>query len=153
MGNDRDHPLSPVQTRDLHRLAGLMIPADDSYGVPAANDSLIFADIVTSLGRDLPDVQAALDALAAFAGASFADLDDATAQTVATTFLATQDRITATLGRVVLQCYYRDDRVLRALGHPARAPFPQGHVLEQGDWSLLDAVRHRPPLWRDDRRI
>jgi len=21
--------------------------------------------------------------------------------------------------------------------------------LEQGDWSLLDAVRNRPPMWRD----
>ena len=43
----------------------------------------------------------------------------------------------ATLTRVVLQCYYRDDRVLRSLGLELRAPFPQGHVLEQGDWSLL----------------
>ncbi len=47
--------------------------------------------------------------------------------------------------------YYRDDRVLLALGLEARAPFPKGYTLEQGDWSLLDAVRHRPPLWRDDR--
>jgi hypothetical protein len=35
------------------------------------------------------------------------------------------------------------------LGREPRAPFPQGHVLEQGEWSLLDAVRSRPPMWRD----
>ena len=54
----------------------------------------------------------------------------------------------ATLVRVVLQCYYRDDRVLRSLGLELRAPFPQGYVLEQGDWSLLDPVKARPPKLR-----
>ena len=53
------------------------------------------------------------------------------------------------LGRAVLQCYYRDDRVIRSLGLDPRAPFPKGHVLEAGDWSLLDAVRGRPRMWRD----
>ena len=55
------------------------------------------------------------------------------------------------LGRAVLGAYYRNDRVLLALGHEARAPFPKGYTLEQGDWSLLDAVRQRPAFWRDDR--
>ena len=53
---------------------------------------------------------------------------------------------------MILGAYYRDDRVLLALGLEARAPFPKGYTLEQGDWSLLDAVRHRAPFWRDDRR-
>jgi hypothetical protein len=56
-----------------------------------------------------------------------------------------------TLGRVILGAYYRDDRVLAALGHEARAPYPKGFTVEQGDWSLLDAVRNRPQLWRNDR--
>jgi len=54
----------------------------------------------------------------------------------------------ATLTRVVLQCYYRDDRVVRSLGLEPRPPYPKGHVLEEGDWSLLDPVRARPPMWR-----
>ena len=90
--------------------------------------------------------------LAALAGGAFAALDAARAETVAATFHA-QGGAAATLGRVILQCYYRDDRVLRSLGHEPRAPFPLGRVLEQGDWSLLDAVRGRPNLWRDDRSI
>ena len=53
------------------------------------------------------------------------------------------------LGRAVLQCYYRDDRVFRALGREPRTPYPQGRVLEEGEWSLLDAVRDRPRMWRD----
>jgi hypothetical protein len=53
-----------------------------------------------------------------------------------------------TLVRVVLQCYYRDDRVLRSLGLELRPPFPKGYPLEQGDWSLLEPVKARPSFWR-----
>jgi len=64
-------------------------------------------------------------------------------------FLASDAPSVTTLGRVILQCYYRDDRVVRSLGLEPRPPFPKGHTLEQGDWSLLDPVRARPKLWRD----
>lgn len=146
-----DTSLSQSERLDLRRIAGLMIPADDRLGMPAADDPAILADILSSLGRDAGDVRDALGTLAALAGAAFADLDDARAEAVAQTLLARSDRATTALGRVVLQCYYRDDRVLRALGHEARAPFPKGHTVEQGDWSLLEAVQGRPQLWRDDR--
>jgi hypothetical protein len=33
----------------------------------------------------------------------------------------------------------------------ARPPFPKGHEVEQGDWSLLDPVRMRPKLYREAR--
>ena len=56
---------------------------------------------------------------------------------------ATGGAAAATLVRVVLQCYYRDDRVLRSLGLELRAPFPKGYTLEQGDWALLDPVKAR----------
>ena len=151
MGNDLDQGLSPAEARDLHRIAGLMIPADPAFEVPAANDVIIFADILKSLGRDHTDVAAALAALSTLAGGAFADLDDTRAGAVAQTFLANGTHAVTTLGRVVLQCYYRDDRVLGAVGHEARPPFPKGYTLEQGDWSLLDAVRGRPQLWRSDR--
>jgi hypothetical protein len=50
--------------------------------------------------------------------------------------------------RVVLLCYYRDDRMVVSLGVAARPPVPKGHMLEQGDWALLDPVRTRKPFWR-----
>jgi hypothetical protein len=52
----------------------------------------------------------------------------------------------ATLTCVVLQCYYSGNRVVRSLGPEPRPPYPKGHVLEDGDWSLLDPVRARPPM-------
>lgn len=45
------------------------------------------------------------------------------------------------LTRVVVQCYYRDDCVMRSLGMEVRPPFPKGFEVEQGDWSLLDRAR------------
>ena len=53
------------------------------------------------------------------------------------------------MGRVILQCYYRDDRVMRSLGLETRPPFPLGRTLPQGDWSLLDPVRVRPKFYRE----
>lgn len=35
------------------------------------------------------------------------------------------------LTRVVLLCYYRDDRVVVSLGLEARPPFPKGHLLDR----------------------
>jgi hypothetical protein len=58
-------------------------------------------------------------------------------------------RPAATLVRVVLQCYYRDDRVLRSPGLELRAPFPKRHMLEDGDWSLLDPVKARARKMRE----
>jgi hypothetical protein len=145
--------LSNAESQSLHRIAGMMIPASQEYGIPGADDRVIFADIVGSLGRDAGDVRTGLAALAKLAGGSFADLDEEQAASVLEQFLASGSTSAAVLGRVILQCYYRDDRVLRSLGLEARPPFPKGHTLEQGDWSLLDAVRGRPKLWRDDREV
>jgi hypothetical protein len=149
MRNDSEMILSPEETRDLRCVAGVMIPASAEFGVPGADDATIFADIVASLGRDFGAVRDALAALAALAARPFADLDETRRQAVAAAFQAEGGVPLAALSRAVLQCYYRDDRVVRALGLEPRAPFPKGHVLEQGDWSLLDPVRTRPKMWRD----
>ena len=141
--------LTAVELRDLRRLAGVMIPASPDYAAPGADDDAIFADIVRSLGRDCHAVRKALADLREFANADFASLEAETAGSTAMAFLARKSAAITALGRAVLQCYYRDDRVLRALGLEPRAPFPKGHVVPQGDWSLLDAVRSRPPMWRD----
>ena len=143
-----DTPLTPAQAADLRAIAGFIIPASMEFDVPGADDPRIQADIVATLGRDAPLVREALDALARLAGASFAELDPARREAVAMELRMAGGPAVATLTRVVLQCYYRDDRVVRSLGLEPRAPYPQGHVLPDGDWSLLDPVRARPPSWR-----
>lgn len=44
--------------------------------------------------------------------------------------------------------YYREPRVLSALGLEGRPPYPLGYELEVGDLGLLDPVRERPSLYR-----
>jgi hypothetical protein len=143
-----DSPLTPVQSDDLRAIAGVMIPASAEFDVPGADDPAIQADMLATLGRDTGLVRQALEELARLAGRPLASLDPARRETVALELRAQGGAAVATLTRVVLQCYYRDDRVVRSLGLEPRPPYPKGHVLEDGDWSLLDPIRARPPMWR-----
>jgi hypothetical protein len=143
-----DTTLTSRQRDDLRTVAAMMIPASAEYNVPGADDAAIQADILATLGRDTARVRQALDDLARLAEKPLADLDPARRDEVARQFRASGGAPAATLVRVVLQCYYRDDRVVRSLGLELRAPFPKGYTLEQGDWSLLDPVKARPSTWR-----
>ena len=135
--------LTRAQCNDLRTVAAMIIPASDEYKVPGADDPAIQADMLATLGRDTALVKQALDHLARLAGQPLAELDTAKRDGVANEFRATGGAAATTLVRVVLQCYYRDDRVLRSLGIELRAPFPKGHVLPEGDWALLDPVKAR----------
>lgn len=143
-----DDNLTAAQRADLRVIAGIIIPASAEFDVPGADDPAIQADILATLGRDAGPVRQALDELAHLAGAPLSSLDPDRREAVALRLRATGGAAVATLTRVVLQCYYRDDRVVRSLGLEPRPPYPKGHELEEGDWSLLDPVRARPPLWR-----
>ena len=140
--------LTSAHRNDLRTVAAMIIPASDEYKVPGADDPAIQADMLATLGRDTAMVRQALDHLARLAGQPLADLDAARRDAVAREFRASGGETAAVLVRVVVQCYYRDDRVLRSLGLELRAPFPKGYTLEQGDWSLLDPVKARPSTLR-----
>ena len=143
-----NHDLTAEQVRDLRALAGTIIPPSATYGVPGADDERIFSDILRSLERDRDDICRALAHLASLADGAFADLEPVRSIEVAARFREAGGAPLAALVRVVLLCYYRDDRVMRSLGQEPRPPFPKGHVVEQGDWSLLDPVRARPRMYR-----
>ena len=143
-----DNTLSPAQSDDLRAIAGVIVTANAEFDVPGADDQAIQADIVATLGRDANLVRAALNQLAHIAGSPLARLDPARREAAAMELRAKGGAAVATLTRVVLQCYYRDDRVVRSLGLEPRPPYPKGHELEDGDWSLLDPVRARAPMWR-----
>jgi len=139
--------LSADQCRSLRCLAEMMIPASAEYDVPGAGDEAIFGEILRSLGRDAGPVTAVLQTLDA--DGPFADLDPQRRDAVAAQLRETGGGGLAYLTRIILQCYYRDDRVMRSLGLEPRPPYPKGFEVEQGDWSLLDPVRARPKLYRD----
>lgn len=128
-----DNQLTRAQRDDLRAIAAMIVPASEEYKVPGADDPAIQADMLATLGRDSKLVVAALDHLARLAGQPLAELDAARRDAVAQEFRRHGGPAAATLVRVVLQCYYRDDRVLGSLGIEPRAPFPKGHVLPDGD--------------------
>ena len=143
-----DAPLTEAEIADLRCLAGMIIPPSAKFGVPGADDDIICADIVNSIGRDRDNVRAALATLRTLAGGPFAALEAANRAEVAAKLRAEGGSPVGVLIRIVMLCYYRDDRVMVSLGLELRPPFPKGHVIEQGDWSLLDRVRARKPFWR-----
>ncbi len=141
--------LSADQVRSLRCLAEIMIPASAAYNVPSAGDDTIFADILRSFGGDAGHVRTVMQDMDGLAGGAFADLDSARREAVADRLRETGGLALKMLTRIILQCYYRDDRVMRSLDMEVRPPFPIGFELEQGDWSLLDPVRVRPKLYRE----
>jgi len=132
-----DQPFTDAERAGLATIAGLIIPASDEHGVPGADDPAIMEEIIAAaapLRAHLTEALLAVDGLAAEAlGERFRRLFPEAAKLIQT---------------MVVECYYRDARVMLALGMEPRPPFPLGYEIEQGDWSLLDPVRARPPMWR-----
>ena len=144
-----DPTLTDAEKVTLAAMCARMIPASAEFSVPGADDVLIQADIARSIGRDATSVHNTLALLDRLAGGDFAALGEAEQEQVCEQLRAEGGVDLTLTTRIVLQCYYRDDRVMISLGMEPRAPFPKGHVLPQGDWSLLDPVRARGKIWRD----
>ena len=133
-----DHVFTVAEQEVLRTLAGLIVTASEEYDLPGADDERIFGDILAS-ARDVEDgVRGAL-LLAA-------DCDIELAE--ATSELEGQPEM-APFVSLVLQCYYRDDRVMRSLDIEPRPPFPLGYEVPEGDWSMLEAVQARGKIWRE----
>lgn len=149
-----DAGLTNSLSRTLACIVGMIIPASQTAQLPGADDPHILADIARSLGRDRDRVLQALACLEAMVseqqpGGLFDELPSEVRDAVVMRFREAQPALATVLADVTVRCYYRDDRVMRAIGMQPRAPFPEGFALEQGDWSLLDPVRARGPIWRD----
>ena len=161
-----DNPFTDAQERAIVALAEGIIPANSDHGVPSAGDATIAADILATAKRYPAQVAAALaleDHLAtAKFGKAFADLDvEARLEIIEGAnqpgffddvdweFDPAQIAGQRTLLNIIVQCYYRDDRVMRSLGMEPRPPYPQGFAVEEGDWSLLDPVRRRGKIYRE----
>lgn len=132
----------------LRCIAGHMIPESAALGVPGADDEAILADMVGSLTRDSAALAALLRRIDAAAGGRLVALDAAGQVSLLSAMRAQEPAALAVLEAVVCRAYYRDDRVLSSIGMDPRPPFPLGYDLPATDWSLLDPVRRRGPLWR-----
>jgi hypothetical protein len=145
----RPAPLSPADQETLRTIVRHMIPPSEDFGTPGADDPAIFADIVRSVQRDRAALGQALRAVDAASGGRLVALRETEQATVLARFRADEPALAAILEAVTVRCYYRDERVLKSIGMEPRPPFPRGYEIEEGDWSLLDPVRARGPVYRD----
>lgn len=136
-----DSIFSSVERERLKVLAGAIVPASVELQLPGADDPLVFADILQSAR----DVEAPVRTGLAFADAEVSDWSDVAGLTQTLEGRAEL----APFVSLVMQCYYRDDRVMQSLGMEARAPFPIGYEVPEGDWSMLEPVQRRGKIWRD----
>ncbi len=145
-----DRRFGEAQRLMLAVLAGLMIPAEAD--LPAAADDAILDETLRELGNRAAVVARGLDHLARITGdthtAPFTLLDPDSQMSLISRLRRDEPEFLRCFETVVAACYYRDDRVLEALGLAARAPFPDGHTVAPTDWALLDPVRLRKPFFR-----
>jgi hypothetical protein len=52
------------------------------------------------------------------------------------------------LGKQLIQGYYQDERVVKAIGGEIRPPFPLGYFVIDGDFDLLEPVFERGSMYR-----
>lgn len=136
----------------LIRLARLVIGKDPQGVKPDVEDDSIMSNLMVQIEGFERPVRKGLATLAEPSDrdglSSVVEMTDENLTAALDSRSETRSLLRAMM-QVVAQCYYQDERVLEALGSEARPPFPLGHVLEQGDWHLLDAVRRGPARYRE----
>lgn len=142
-------PFDDTQRETLRAIVAAIIPASEEFDLPGADDPGIFNDILASTGRDTKALADALTTLHSTVSGDLSALRSAGPDTVLERFRTENPAIAAMFELAISQCYYRDDRVMRAIGMEPRAPYPKGYAIEEGDWSLLDPVRARGRIYRD----
>jgi hypothetical protein len=146
-------PLSEAEFRILSILAEVIIPASEEFDAPGAGDTAIVEAMVQDSGRRRPRLVAAISALESMAqdqhGCNFDELSTAQRDGVVDEFRTVRQREADMIAALTVQCYYRDDRVMRSLGMEPRPPHPLGYEVAQGDWSLLDPVRKKAAFFRN----
>ena len=132
----------------LKSLFGKIIPASSDARFPSAADSEIFEDFLASSESFRELISQAILLLQDLSGLDYCKLSQVDSERVTQQFYASRTAPVTTLLSLLGQCYYRDDRVLEAIGFEPRAPYPNGFEVESGDWELLEPVKKRGPIYR-----
>jgi hypothetical protein len=134
----------------LKRLADAIISEAAELQLPGAGDPQIFTRLLKKASGKETRVRSLMtDFLGEFGGVSeVAALNDQAFHDLTLQWEDTRHPFLTSLLALIAQAYYEDPRVLRTYNKDARAPFPEGNTVIQGDWSLLDDIRGRPPIYR-----
>lgn len=138
----------------LRQTVGRVIPASPVDGLPGADDEQIFSVLLDTAIAKCDDLKKQMHDLVEENGglSRLLEIDEAEFDKQfahwAERWPENAHPFFGLLMPVLLRAYYQDPRVHAAHGRRPGPPFPEGYVLIDGDWSLLDTVRKRPLLYR-----
>lgn len=145
-------PSASLPLLALSALLDSIIPPDPVRGLPGAGELGLAAaiDAIPELRPVVAEALAGLDERARARGAEdFSCLDARARSAVLNDQAAAQPDLLPGLVFHTYVRYYREPRVLAALGLEPRPPHPLGYPLEQADLdALLSGVRKRGGLYR-----
>ena len=137
----------------LNVVLNLIVPPSADGRLPGAAEYDVWGHVLSFRPELAPVIRAELEQANTFAiahhGGPLAGLTTEEASEALRALRSEHPGILASLARQTVTCYYQQDRVLEAIGMPARPPFPIGFEVHQGDLSLLGPVRARGKIYRD----
>ncbi|MEM7015895.1 MAG: hypothetical protein AAF512_00990 [Pseudomonadota bacterium] len=140
-----DIVFNKTERQVIAAIAEATITEDASRNLPAASDPQVLAIILKKAAHLETRLKAGIELLQS-------EIDPLAASPLALLKKLGEDGRLRSFSRmitiVILQSYYQDPRVLEALKLAARPPFPLGHEVEAGDWSLLEPVKKRGSFYR-----
>lgn len=148
-----DSPLSEAQRATLDAVLDLLIPPSEDGRLPGAAEIGMLTHLCDTASDVVPALREELNVLDERArerfDCTFASLAEQDRQSLLDEIRAADTTFLQGLIVETLTCYYRDDRVLEAIGMEARPPFPDGYEVDSGDLTLLDPVIKRGKRFRD----
>jgi hypothetical protein len=157
MGDEKMDPcFSAEQARSLASLLDEIIPPSSDGKLPAAGGLGVIAYVESALQQMpvlKPPIVQGLSVLEEVAGRCkserFASLAKRDRLEVLEELASVDAAFLPTLTFLAFVGYYRDGRIVEALGLEPRPPHPGGYEMPPNDFSLLDQVRKRAKLYRD----
>jgi hypothetical protein len=134
----------------LNALLDYMIPADETRGLPAGSQAQIERVLPSQVSMEsLIDLASKLNDLVNQQSVHLSALGADWFWQLVQSHRQDVDPILQEIGKWLLMAYYTDPRVRDAIGVGARAPFPVGYVVHEGNLDLLEPVFARGPIYRN----
>ena len=147
-----DQPLLPEQRKVFDVLVDQIIPEDKDRHKPSAKEVDVLGFITEHDNELVHAIKGQLDDLNKRAKEQFnkpiSEISPAQQSQVIDQARQANAQFYTRLALHTATSYYQDPRVMAVIGVPARAPYPEGFTVQQGDTSLLDPVRSRGTRWR-----
>ena len=150
---DSGQPLTTGQRASLDIVLNMIVPPSADGRMPGAAEvgvpAYLLAEAPDALGVLCGELEALERRSRERFARTFTGLEAHERNSLIEELRAQAPSFMSRLAMEALACYYQHDRVLEGLGQEARAPYPKGYQVVQGDLSLLEPVRVRGKVYRD----